>query len=64
MMQRLALYGSAEHAHNLSKVGSDKNKAPQSLAERMPSPDIAAKVGVPGISEARTRRVVRRNERG
>jgi hypothetical protein len=66
MTTRLALYGSAEHMHNYSKVGgADKAKTPRSLVDLMPSPEIAAKVGGPvGISGARTRRVVRRNERG
>ena len=63
MTMRLAPYGSAEHAHNLSKVG-EKQKTPRSLAARMPSPEVAAKVGGGGIGRARTHRVVRRNERG
>jgi hypothetical protein len=65
MTTRLAPYGSEQHARNLAKVGPpDKGKSPQSLARRMPSPDIAAKVGVPGIGEAPTRRVVRRKQQG
>jgi hypothetical protein len=43
MMTRLVPYGSEQHTHNVSKVG--KSKAPLSLAARMPSPDIVAKVG-------------------
>ena len=43
MTTRLTPYGSAQHAHNLAKVG--KEKTPRSLASRMPSPDIVAKVG-------------------
>jgi hypothetical protein len=64
MTTRLAPYGSELHAHNVAKVG--KPKAPPSLASRMPSPEIATKVGVAdGVtSGARARRVVRRNERG
>jgi hypothetical protein len=64
MMTRLALYGSREHAHTLAKVGLDKGKTPQILAARMPSREVAAKVGGAGIHGARTRRVVRLNERG
>lgn len=64
-MPRLAPYGSAEHAHNAAKVGSGKGKTPERLAARMPSPEIAAKVGQGGgIDRARTHRVVRRNARG
>ena len=62
MTKRLTPYGSAELAHNLSKVGGiDKNKTPHSLVARMPSPDIAAKVGgtPTPIDGAGTRRVVR-----
>lgn len=43
MTKRLAPYGSIDHAGDVAKVG--KVKAPQSLAARMPSPDIVAKVG-------------------
>jgi hypothetical protein len=43
MTTRLTLYGSAEHAASVAKVG--KSKTPLSLAARMPSPDIVAKVG-------------------
>jgi hypothetical protein len=62
MTTRLTPYGSEQHAHMLAKVG--KEKTPSSLAARMPSAQIAANVGVPGIRGARTRRVVRSNERG
>ena len=54
MTTRLTPYGSEQHAHNLAKVG--KEKAPRSLASRMPSPDIVAKVGkepTPGVLAAR-----------
>jgi len=60
MSMRLAPYGSAELAGNVSKVG-EKGKTPHSLAARMPSPEIAAKVGSGGIGHARTHRVIRRN---
>jgi hypothetical protein len=43
MTKRLAPYGSEDHAGDVAKVG--KVKAPRSLAARMPSPDIVAKVG-------------------
>jgi hypothetical protein len=58
---RLTPYGSNEHALNVAKVG--KSKTPQSLASRMPSPEIAAKVGSPTISSigAPSLRVVRRS---
>ena len=61
MKDTLSPFASAETACNLSKVG--KSKSPQSLAARMPSRDIAAKVGgsVPVMT---TRRVVRRSARG
>jgi hypothetical protein len=49
MTARLAPYGSVDHMRSVSKVG-DKNKTPQSLAARMPSPEIIAKVGVKGLS--------------
>jgi hypothetical protein len=48
MTTRLTLYGSAEHAAGIAKVG--KSKAPRSLAVRMPSPDIVAKVGSKGAT--------------
>jgi hypothetical protein len=64
MMTRLTPYGSMERARNLAKVSADKGKTPRSLAARMPSPEIAAKVGVFGIGAARARRVVRRKQRG
>jgi hypothetical protein len=58
---RLTPYGSNQHALNLAKVG--KSKTPQSLASRMPSPEIAAKVGSPTVMGigARSLRVVRRS---
>jgi hypothetical protein len=66
MMKRLAPYGSDDHAGDVAKVG--KVKAPPSLAARMPSPDIGAKVGqmpaVGAISAARSYRVVRRERQG
>ena len=63
MTKRLAFYGLTEHAH-LANVGTDKGKTPQSLADRMPCPEIAAKVGFFNFCGSRTRRVVRRNARG
>lgn len=55
MTTRLTPYGSVEYANNLSKVG--KAKTPDSLASRMPSPEIIAKVGgktiTPGSLAAR-----------
>ncbi len=61
MTKRLVPYGSAEQAHNIAKVG--KKKTPWSLVERMPSPDLAAKVGGPSPAPAGQlmRRVVRKN---
>jgi hypothetical protein len=59
---RLTPYGSNEHALNVAKVG--KSKTPQSLASRMPSPEIAAKVGVQSSASGvgtRSFRVVRRS---
>lgn len=42
-------------------VGLNKNKAPQSLAGRLSSPAVIAKVGVDAIGrEGRAMRVVRR----
>jgi hypothetical protein len=62
MTKRLAPYGSDDHAGDVAKVG--KNKSPRSLAGRMPSPEIAAKVGPPDTFAARGHRVVRRNRQG
>ena len=62
MTKRLAPYGSIDHAGDVAKVG--KVKSPRSLAARMPSPEIAAKVGNDAISAARSHRVVRRNRQG
>lgn len=45
MTERLAPYGSEEQACNVAKVG--KTKTPGSLVARMPSAEIAAKVGGP-----------------
>ncbi|MDE8650153.1 hypothetical protein [Novosphingobium album (ex Liu et al. 2023)] len=61
MSMQLTPYGSAENAHAIAKVG--KSKTPRSLADRMPSAELAAKVGgVPTIN-AVTHRVVRHNAR-
>ncbi|HKX79096.1 MAG TPA: hypothetical protein VJM34_11315 [Novosphingobium sp.] len=62
-MNTLKPYGSFEHAHNVAKVG--KGKTPGSLAERMPSAEVAAKVGVINISAESADRptVVRLNAR-
>jgi hypothetical protein len=60
MTKRLAPYGSAKQAHTISKVG--KGKTPNTLAARMPSPELAAKVGPSDVMlGTQTRRVVRRN---
>lgn len=64
MTDRLTPFDSAETAYNLSKVG--KSKTPLTLLRRMPSRDVASKVGssVGQVMErpaVRTRRVVRRN---
>ena len=48
MTKRLAPYGSADRAGDVAKVG--KGKTPATLAEKMPSPDIVAKVGVKGMT--------------
>lgn len=61
MIKRLAPYASAQQVSNIAKVG--KNKTPRSLVERMPSPEVAAKVGPPPPSPVEARRVVRRNFR-
>jgi hypothetical protein len=50
MTKHLRPYGSSDHVGNVSKVG--KSKSPASLAERMPSPDLLAKVGVKQTSPA------------
>lgn len=55
---RLIPYGSIDHAHNVAKVG--KKKTPLALVERMPSAELAAKVG-PTTDSERTHRVVRLN---
>ncbi len=51
MSKKLAPYGSFEQSDNLAKVGKSKSSA--SLAGRMPSPDIVAKVGAKGIAPRR-----------
>lgn len=62
MTNRLAPYGAAEYAETISKVG--KFKASPRLAARMPSPEIAAKVGGDRTAMGeRGQRVVRRNAR-
>ena len=61
MTTRLTPYGSDQHAHNFAKVG--KPKTPPSLASRMPSPEIAAKVGTDENIVLRTCRVIRLGER-
>lgn len=43
MSKRLTPYGSTDHSNLVAKVG--KSKTPMSLASRMPSPELAAKVG-------------------
>lgn len=43
MTKCLLPYGCADRARNATKVG--KGKTPKSLAARMPSPELAAKVG-------------------
>lgn len=63
MAARLTPYGFGKEAAAFSMVGG-KGKTPQSLADRMPSPEIAAKVGTGGMCAARTHRVVRHNARG
>jgi hypothetical protein len=62
MTDLLTPYGFADAA-SISKVG--KSKTPISLADRMPTAEIAAKVGSNGvISASSSRRVVRRNSMG
>ena len=63
MTTRMIASGSAEESRPLAMVG-DKNKTPVSLARRMPSAELAAKVGGIGSDQIRSRRVVRRNARG
>lgn len=59
MKGRLTPFASVDAVHNLAKVG--KSKSPLSLAARMPSPEIAAKVGGGGPidNDISARRVVR-----
>ena len=59
MTQRLTPYGLSDYAETVSKVG--KLKTARRLAARMPSPEIAAKVGTTNGIAARGCRVVRRN---
>ncbi|MDE8650154.1 hypothetical protein [Novosphingobium album (ex Liu et al. 2023)] len=61
MTERLTPYGSAENAHAIAKVG--KSKTPRSLADRMPSAELVAKVGNTAIGTMGSGRVVRRNAR-
>ena len=56
-----APYGLADRADLVAKVG--KSKTPEGLAARMPSAEVAAKVGISNVIGAETRRVVRRNAR-
>lgn len=59
---RLTPYGSAEQLLNVAKVG--KKATSPSLAARMPSPEIAAKVGqIPSVG-GQAFRVVRRSSQG
>ena len=61
MAKRLLPYGMMDTAGS-AKVGSvSKDKSPKSLASRMPSPEIAAKVGIDAGFENRENRVIRRN---
>jgi hypothetical protein len=62
MTKTLTPYGSAQRAAGIAMVG--KSKTPTSLAERMPSPEVAAKVGSVNITGAAMRSVVRLNRRG
>lgn len=60
-MKRLALYGSSAKSDSMAMVG--KGKTVPRLAERMPSPEVVAKVGAPCaniVSPERTHKVVRR----
>lgn len=62
MSKRLSPYGLADYAETVAKVG--KFKTTQRLAARMPSPEVAAKVGAtPTVSGERGLRLVRRNAR-
>lgn len=59
MTTKLKPYGSAEFAGSVAKVG--KSKSPKSLADRMPSAELAAKVGSATVSTDGVRSVVRLN---
>lgn len=59
MTVRLLPYGMTE-TDSSSKVGEgSKSKCPKSLAKRMPSPEVAAKVGIDAGFESRESRVIR-----
>jgi hypothetical protein len=63
MTKSLTPYGSIERAAGIAMVG--KSKTPTSLAERMPSADVAAKVGMSNLTGiAAMRRVVRLHGKG
>jgi len=62
MKKLLAPYGSTENLGDMAKVG--KGKTPHGLADRMPSPDIASKVGIVGNLIMSSHRVVRLNRQG
>ena len=55
MTRQLAPYGSMDNAELAAKVG--KGKTPRSLVSRMPSADVAAKVGpkLPGVASLAAR---------
>lgn len=57
MIMKLNPYGSQEFAGNVAKVG--KGKSPKSLADRMPTAELAAKVGAVGVEESTARQIVR-----
>lgn len=62
MSQRLTPYGLTEYTDTVAKVG--KFKVSQRLAARMPSAEVAAKVGqTNGMAGDRGFRLVRRNAR-
>jgi len=63
MTERLAQKSAAKDAAILAKVGF-KGKTPHRLAARMPSPEVASKVGMTAVSSGETRRVMRRKARG
>ena len=61
MTTRLMPYGATDHADHVSKVG--KKMTSPSLAARMPSVEIAAKVGVTPMLNSCGRTVRRLNQR-